>query len=124
METNKRLLIIDDQILYLKSLEIALKREYEVLLANTRDEAISILGDSEVHLCLIDIRLDEDDEDNMEGLEILEWIQLNKPEICSFVMSAYSHFSYAENALNLGAKHFFKKPIDITSMKAIIREKS
>lgn len=124
MEANKRLLIIDDQILYLKSLEIALKREYKVFLASTRDEAISILSDSEIQLCLIDIRLDEDDDNNQDGLEILEWVRLNKPDIAAFVMSAYSEFSYAENALNLGAKHFFKKPIDITSMKAIIREKS
>jgi len=39
-------------------------------------------------------------------------------------MSAFREFSYAEEALNLGAKHFFKKPIDILSLVAILEEKA
>jgi len=38
-------------------------------------------------------------------------------------MSAFKEFSYAEQALNLGARHFFKKPIDILSLIAILQEK-
>ena len=55
-------------------------------------------------MALIDIRLDEDDDSNIDGLKILEWIKMNKPEISAFVMNAYKEFNYAEQALNLGAK--------------------
>ncbi len=56
--------------------------------------------------------------------KILEWIKMNKPEISAFVMSAYREFSYAEQALNLGAKHFFRKPIDVISLIAILEDKA
>ena len=67
--------------------------------------------------------MDENDEKNIDGLKILEWIKMNDIKTSVFVMSAYQQFSYAEEALNLGAKHFFKKPIDIVSLIAIIEEK-
>lgn len=119
----KKLLIIDDQILYLKSLEIALKKKFEVKIATNYEDSIKILKEN-VDIALIDIRLDENDARNIEGLKILEWISMNKPKIYSFVMSAFREFSYAEQALNLGAKHFFKKPIDVIGLTAIIGEKT
>jgi len=120
----KKLLIVDDQLLYLKSLELVLRKEYEVYLAQSYDEAINLLTNQDINLALIDVRLDEDNEENIDGLRILEWIKMNKPNIIPFVMSAYQEFNYAEQALNLGAKHFFRKPIDVESLKAILGEKS
>jgi DNA-binding NtrC family response regulator len=118
----KKLLIIDDQVLYLQSLELALRKKFEVKTSKNYTEAMDALKGS-FDIALIDIRLDETDDKNIDGLKILEWIKMNKPEISTFVMSAFREFSYAEQALNLGAKHFFKKPIDIMSLVAILQEK-
>lgn len=118
----KKLLIIDDQILYLKSLELALKKRFQVMTAQSYNEALEKI-ENNVEIALIDIRLDENDDKNIDGLKILEWIKMNKPHIACFVMSAYKEFSYAEQALNLGARHFFKKPIDVASLLAILKEK-
>jgi len=118
----KKLLIVDDQSMYLNSLAVALKKKFEVSVASTYDDAVIKLKD-ECELALIDIRLDENNEKNVDGLKIIEWIKMNKPNVSAFVMSAYKEFSYAEEALNLGAKHFFKKPIDIISLIAILQEK-
>ncbi len=120
---QKKILIIDDQIFYLKSLEVALKKIFFVDIATNYSDAVKKLND-EVDAALIDIRLDENDDKNIDGLKILEWIRMNKPQISVFVMSAYREFSYAEQALNLGAKHFFKKPIDVISLIAILEEKA
>lgn len=119
----KTLLIIDDQLMYLKSLEFALKKNFNVVTAANYEQALERLK-NEINIALIDIRLDENDEKNSDGLKILEWIKMNKPEISAFVMSAYREFSYAEQALNLGAKHFFRKPIDVISLIAILEEKA
>lgn len=119
----KKLLIVDDQQMYLNSLAVALKKKFEVVLSNDYHSALTEL-EKDVDIALIDIRLDEEDDKNVDGLKILEWIKMNKPDLSTFVMSAYREFSYAEEALNLGAKHFFKKPIDIISLVAIIEEKS
>jgi DNA-binding NtrC family response regulator len=122
MNPMKKLLIVDDQEMYLMSLSVALKKTYEVQGTANYPEALKAC-DNEIDLALIDIRLSENDESNIDGLKILEWIKMNKPHISVFVMSAYREFSYAEQALNLGAKHFFKKPIDILSLIAILQEK-
>ena len=119
----KKLLIVDDQRMYLKSLELVLKKKYNVVLAETYDDAIKKIDDK-INIALIDIRLDEEDDNNYDGLKILEWIKMNKPEISTFMMSSYKEFEYAEQALNLGAKHFFRKPIDISSLIAILEEKA
>ncbi len=119
----KKLLIIDDEQEYLNSLAVALKKKFEVSLANNYSAALSELQKG-VDIALIDIRLSKEDEKNIDGLKILEWIKMNKSEIIPFIMSAYREFSYAEEALNLGAKHFFKKPIDLIGLVAILQEKS
>jgi len=119
----KKLLIVDDQILYLKSLEVALRKKFEIKSTTNYNDAIKIL-EEDINIALIDIRLDEADDKNVDGLKIVDWIKMNKPEISVFVMSAYREFSYAERALNLGSKHFFKKPIDVISLIAIIEEKA
>lgn len=119
----KKLIIIDDQSMYLDSLELILKKDYKVAKAKTKESALEILKDDNIDLALIDIRLNENDDQNAEGLEILEWIKMNKPNISAFVMSSYREFSYAEESLNLGAKHFFKKPIDVQTLRAILKEK-
>ncbi|MDR3666077.1 MAG: response regulator [Ignavibacteriaceae bacterium] len=119
----KKLLLIDDQQQYLDSLAVYLRKKFEIVTANNFSTAIREL-EKDPALALIDIRLDENDEKNIDGLKILEWIKLNKPGISAFVMSAYREFSYAEEALNLGAKHFFKKPIDILSLTEILEEKA
>ncbi len=119
----KNLLIVDDQIMYLKSLETVLKKNYTVYSAKSYEKAIDELAE-DINIALIDIRLDENDDSNIDGLKILEWIKMNKPEISAFMMSSYKEFEYAEQALNLGAKHFFRKPIDVISLIAILEDKS
>jgi len=119
----KKLLIVDDQILYLISLDVSLKNIYEVETAETFGDAMKILEEQAIDIALLDIRLDENNEHNIDGLKLLEWIKKNKSQISVFMMSAYREFSYAEKALNLGAKYFFKKPIDIAELIRVLGQK-
>ncbi len=119
----KKILIVDDQELYLNSLAFALQKHFDVSVAKSKTEALEKLQ-NDLDIALIDIRLDETEDDNIDGIKLLEWLKMNKPEIAVFMMSAYREFSYAEQSLNLGAKHFFRKPIDVFSLLAIIKEKS
>ena len=119
----KTLLIVDDQELYLQSLKMALQSRYDVRTALDYETALQALKQP-VDIALLDIRLDEDDESNADGLKLLEWIREHQPDTAAFVMSAYQEFHYAENALNLGALHFFRKPIDVTNLINILHEKA
>ncbi|MBN2570587.1 MAG: response regulator [Ignavibacteriales bacterium] len=118
----KKLLIIDDEQDYLNSLAVSLRKKFEISLATNYSSALEELQKG-VDIALIDVRLNRTDDNNIDGLKILEWIKMNKPEISAFIMSGYREFSYAEQALNLGAKHFFKKPLDIFSLIAVLQEK-
>jgi len=120
---KKKILIVDDQEVYLRSLEFVLQRHYEVFTAFNYDESIMILSNHAVDAALLDIRLSETDTQNTQGLEILEWIMKSSPITAVFMMSAYSEFSYAEKALNLGARHFFRKPIGIENLISVLMEK-
>ena len=73
-------------------------------------------------IVLIDIRLDEKDPENKEGLELLKWIRENKKNMPVVMMSAYRDFDYAVEALNLGANYFVKKPLDPEELLKILRK--
>jgi DNA-binding NtrC family response regulator len=122
MMPMRKMLIVDDQELYLNSLSFALQKDFDITVALSKEEAILKLA-AGFDIALIDIRLEEQQDDNMDGIELLEWIRMNAPKTSVFMMSAYREFSYAEQSLNLGAKHFFRKPIDIISLLAILKEK-
>jgi DNA-binding NtrC family response regulator len=122
MMPMRKMLIVDDQELYLNSLSFALQKDFDITVALSKEEAILKLA-AGFDIALIDIRLEEQQDDNMDGIDLLEWIRMNAPQTSVFMMSAYREFSYAEQSLNLGAKHFFRKPIDIISLLAIIKEK-
>lgn len=118
----KRILIVDDQEVYLSSLSFALQKYFDVVLAISKEEALEMLK-LDVDIALIDVRLIESQEGNIDGIKLLEWIKFNKPKVSVFMMSAYREFSYEEESLKLGAKFFFHKPIDIVSLVRILMEK-
>ena len=120
---KKKILIVDDEEVYLRSLEFILRKHYDVYLASSYNESIQILSNHLVDLALLDVRLSKTDSQNTQGLDILEWIGKSGLNMAVFVMSAYSEFSYAERALNLGARHFFRKPIDVASLISLLEQK-
>lgn len=115
-----KLLIVDDIEDYLRSLENTLKDEYEVITARNLSEAREKAKQG-IDLALIDIRLSEEDMTNRDGLVFLEWLKMNYPRVPAIVMSAYQEFDLAVDALNLGAKYFLRKPINLKELKGILK---
>jgi ActR/RegA family two-component response regulator len=120
---KKKLLIVDDENAYARSLAFALKKDFDTLTANSYEEALEILKQGNMHGALLDVRLDENDAANKDGLRILEWTNENFPGIKTFVMTSYKDLGYKEEAMKLETKHFFEKPIDIIRMRAILKKK-
>jgi ActR/RegA family two-component response regulator len=118
------LLIVDDELFYARSLAVALKKEFQRrIIAPSYEEALEKLETTPIDVALLDVRLDEFDENNKDGLKILEWIRENKPEIRAFVMTSYTEMGYRDEALELGARYFFEKPIDVLEMRRILSGK-
>lgn len=122
MENNIKntILIVDDVEEYLYSLRNALGREFNILIATSMSGAREIMND-EVELLLLDIKLNEDDPQNKDGILLLKWCKENYPNKPVIMMSAYKDFDMAVDALNLGASYFLRKPINITELKALLK---
>jgi len=46
---------------------------------------------------------------NSDGLKLLKWSKLNKPDASAFIMSAYKKFSYAAEVLKIGRQPFLNE---------------
>ena len=121
MDQNNILLIVDDEIFYARSLSVALKKEFRRrIIASSYDEALEKLNTESIDVALLDVRLDEDDENNKDGLRLLKWTREKKSGIKAFIMTSYTEKGYREEALKLGAAYFFEKPIDVLEMRKIL----
>jgi CheY-like chemotaxis protein len=84
---NPKLLVLDDQVQYGRSLERALRREYELVVVSSMAEAKEKVS-SGISLVLSDIRLDESNPSDRQGLEFVEWLRSENATIPIIAMSA------------------------------------
>ncbi|MEM1173183.1 MAG: sigma-54 dependent transcriptional regulator [Pseudomonadota bacterium] len=73
------------------------------------------LKNHDFDLCLTDMRLPDGD-----GLELVEWMQQNTPNVPVAVITAHGNIETAVNALKLGAFDFLSKPLDLNHLRNII----
>lgn len=66
-------------------------------------------------LCLTDMRLPDGD-----GLELVEWIQVQHPELPVAVITAHGNVESAVRALKLGAFDFVSKPLDLGVLRKLV----
>ena len=116
----KKALIVDDIPEYVYTMEAYLEDRFDVLTAQSLKQAKSVLKDNQIDLAIIDIRLNEEDPGNKEGIDLLRWLREKMPEAGVIVMSAYKEFDYAVEALNAGADYFMRKPIDPDELNSVI----
>jgi chemotaxis family two-component system sensor histidine kinase/response regulator PixL len=101
-----RVLIVDDQLAARMLLGSILSRAgFETLLAENGLEALELLHrHPEVELLITDLDMPE-----MDGLELLERLQLNCT-LRKLVVSAQGSQTYAEQVGELGAERMLEKP--------------
>ena len=81
---NEKLLIIDDSPSYAYALRNYLQSEYEIVVATNLQQAKKVTT-KDIDIFLVDIRLDEKDIDNEDGLVFLEWVKSKYPEKTSYL---------------------------------------
>lgn len=118
---NYSLLIVDDEELIreglrarLEYLDITFSRIYE---AASGKEALEIMQNSPVDIVVTDIRMPQ-----MSGLELIEESRRLHPGCYYMVLSGYSEFEYAKQALKLGAKAYLLKPLSNDELQQEFRQ--
>src|SRR6266566_274963 len=103
---NHRVLIIDDERPVLMTVEALLKRHgYHVDAAPTASQGLKLLKTKSPSLVLLDLQLPD-----AEGLQTLESIKIDSPEMPVIILTAHDSLHNAIESIKRGAYHFFSKP--------------
>ncbi|MGX6444478.1 response regulator transcription factor [Neobacillus sp. K501] len=107
---TKNILIVDDEPRTRQGLQRTLESwnnsEFTILSAENGEEVMKIMTEKKIHILLTDIRMPE-----ITGLQLLKNIKEKGHSPVVIVISAYSEFEYAQEALRLGVVNYLLKPI-------------
>lgn len=120
----KRVLIVDDIPEYVETMAIYLEERFSIIKASSLEAAKTLVEKHPVDIAILDIRLDENDPENRDGLELMKWIRKAYPNVAVIVMSAYREFDRAVEALNAGADYFIRKPVAPDELDEIVEKLS
>lgn len=114
--TAKKVLIVDDEADICELIEITLMRMDIASQSAFNFKDAKLLLDSEhFDLCLTDMRLPDGN-----GIELVEHVQQNFPELPIAVITAHGNMESAVNALKAGAFDFVSKPVDIQILRNLV----
>jgi two-component system response regulator PilR (NtrC family) len=103
-----RILIVDDEPSICEVLSIALRKEGHDAAAETSPKkALERFREQPYDLVIQDLKMPE-----MDGLELLKEIKKIRDDALVVVMTAYSSWDRAVEAMRLGAFHYLNKPVD------------
>lgn len=114
-----QVLIVDDEEIVCRGLAQFVKWQqhgFEVAgIANSADDALSMMEKIHVDVAVMDIRMP-----GKTGLDLLKILQSRYPETRSVILSGFSDFSYAQEALRCGAVDYLTKPVDLQEMEQLL----
>lgn len=113
---TKHVLIIDDEPDIRELLTITLTRMgLSCDTAPDFEQGIESIKQHHYSLVLTDMRLPDGD-----GIDIVKFIQKNKPKLPVAVITAYGNVEEAVNTLKTGAFDYLSKPIDLKILKQLV----
>jgi DNA-binding NtrC family response regulator len=93
-----------------------LKKNYKVTGFGTAEEALAALGGKQPDLILLDIGLP-----GMSGIEALQIIKTDYPDILVIMITAYEDVQTVVSAMKLGAYDYIVKPLDMNGLIITVR---
>ncbi|OQX87182.1 hypothetical protein B6D60_04500 [candidate division KSB1 bacterium 4484_87] len=118
MELQKpTILIVDDEEKIRWILKINLQSKYNILLAQNGAEAKSYLSRERINLVLTDMRMPD-----VNGLDLLNFIQENYKSIPVIIITAFGTVENAVQAMKMGAYDYIIKPIKIEQLELLLEK--
>jgi CheY-like chemotaxis protein len=115
----KRILFVDDNKPFLDVIQqVLLRRDhhtYEVLVAETAGEALSILRHQGIDMVVIDIQMPV-----MDGMQFLSLVHRQYPSLKKVVLTGLASENYRAASLSGGAELFLEKPRSVEGMETIL----
>ena len=113
-----RILVVDDEYLIRWTLQQNLEKEgFEVLLAETGEEALNKVTEEAPDLVLLDIKLP-----GMDGYEVLERTLKIDQGIIPIMITAFEDVEKVVRAVRMGAFDYITKPFDFSKVRLSIQK--
>lgn len=114
----KRILLVDDDDLFLNVMEKLLVKEgYEVSAALNGLEALSLAKAGSFDLIVMDVRMPV-----MDGIEALSEMKRSQPTLKSITITGYTTLDSERRAHKIGTSAFFYKPLEIDKFLQAIKQ--
>ncbi|HEY7678260.1 MAG TPA: sigma 54-interacting transcriptional regulator, partial [Candidatus Methylomirabilis sp.] len=116
-----KVLVVDDEEAIRQQLRWALAREYEVLTAETADQAAEVYQQERPSAVTLDLGLPPDPSGSEEGLKALTRILGADSLAKVIVITGNDDRAQALRAVELGACDYFLKPIRVEDLRLMLR---
>ncbi len=111
------ILLVDDEPGNLNALDRAFKCDYNVFSVTNGEDALAIMGETEIALVITDHRMP-----GMTGIEFLEKAQQKSPDTIRIILTAYTDEKLLMAAINAGHVYgYVDKPWDVKEIRAIVK---
>ncbi|MBP1726794.1 MAG: sigma-54-dependent transcriptional response regulator, partial [Deltaproteobacteria bacterium] len=111
-----KILIVDDDDSFRRSLKGALKKEYRIVEAANSEEALNQVAESPPDVVLLDISMPP----GVDGLETLRKIRALDDYPAVIMVTAHGEIKNVVQAMNEGADDYLTKPIDFDGLHIAI----
>jgi len=113
---SRRGLLVDDDALYLRTLQRSLaRREVETLIAGNSTEALALARQARPDFALIDLKLGQE-----SGLALIQPLREIRADMRILLVTGYASIATAVEAIKLGADDYLPKPANVhTIMRAL-----
>lgn len=114
-----RLALVDDETGALSILQGIIKKlapDFEVLPFDCPHELLTFLKQHCIHALLCDIRMDD-----LNGLDVCRIVHERYPRVILGIISAYSDFTYAQVAIDIGVTAYLTKPVSREKITVLIK---
>lgn len=110
------ILIVDDEKNTREGLARALRRSYEVLIAESGATALSLLSEKPVDVMLSDLRMP-----GMGGMTLMQRALAVSPQLICILLTAYGNIETAVDAMRHGATDFLTKPVNLEQLEMVLQ---
>lgn len=119
LETTKpKVLYVDDSMEYVVLFSAALKKDYEIFTADSAENGLDILKNEDIEVVIADQRMPV-----MTGIEMLEKVANEYPDILRFMISGFTDFKATVDGVNKGQiQGYFHKPIEPEEIRIAVRK--
>ncbi len=120
MNTDKSLLLVDDDPTFCRVLSQALeKRGFDVFTATDLGAGLELAADHNPEYAIIDLRIGHE-----SGLKLVAKLHTQNPALRMLMLTGYASIATAVEAIKLGAVHYLTKPASVDDILQALQRDS